>query len=146
MKVKLGRIKLIEESLGKLIKTDIDIKIAYKLSRFLKQVVAESTLLEESRIKLVQKYSCNPEDEKEKGKTSVDPAKQQEFFQEYGKLLEEKTDIDFSLIPVEEFRDIKLSALDILNLEGIVFEPTEESVSETEEQPENEKDTEKEEE
>ncbi len=132
MKVKLGRIKSLEKSLGKLSNTDIDIKIAYKLSRFLKQVVSESVLLEENRIKLVKKYSCDPKDEKEKGQTSVNPDKEQIFFQEYGELLEEEIDIDFSLISIEELGDIKLSTLDVLNLEGIVFEPTENLVSESE--------------
>jgi hypothetical protein len=128
MKVKLGRIKAIEASLGKLVNTDVDIAIAYKLSKLLKIIVAETEVLEENRTKLIKKYSSGKPDKD--GNIKVDPDKQQDFFKDVQVLFNEEAEIDFTPIPIDSFSDIKLTTLDVLNLEGIVFQAEEKEAEE----------------
>jgi hypothetical protein len=120
MKVTLEKVKIMETSLAKIVDKEVDVIAAYKISKLIKQTAQELTTLEESRIKLVQKYASDKP--AEDGTVSVAVEKQGDFHNEYRKLLSQEIEVDFDPIPITSLGDIKLTALDVLSLEGVVLE------------------------
>lgn len=118
MKITLAEIKSLEKSLSKIFDKDLNIKIAYRLGKLLKKMSDEMNLLEENRIKLVKKYGKQTEDN---GQFAVDPDKTQDFYNEINELMQVEIDIDFEPISLEEFGDIKLSASDMIRLDGKII-------------------------
>lgn len=123
MKMTLAEIKSIEESLAKLFDKELNIKIAYKLSSLLKKLSGEVKLLEENRVKLVQKHGKKDEETQQ---VTVAPESAEAFYKEFSELMQIEVELDFEPIPLDAFGDITLSASDILKLEGKVISCPEE--------------------
>ena len=122
MKIKLEKLKIMEKSLSKLLDKELDVIVAYKISKLVKQTTQDLTILEENRIKLVRKYSSK--EAAKDGTVSVDRDKQMDFHNEFRKLLEQEVEVDFEPIPMEQLGDIKLTPIDILSLEDVVLKNT----------------------
>jgi len=118
MKVRLIEIKLIENSLNKLMEANLNVKIAYKLSKLLKKIGQELQDLEENRIRLVKKYSNDAENDKE---MKVADDKVDEFQKEFNVLLNVEVDVPFEPISIDDLGDdIKLTPIDIIRLGNII--------------------------
>lgn len=120
MKFKLFELKNMEKSLGNLLMKELNIKLSYRLGKFLKKVNEEFNELEMSRVKLVKKYGKHEENS---DKYEVLPENINNFSNEYNQLLDEEIQIDIEPICLEELGDIKLSPVDMMLLERIIIEP-----------------------
>ena len=118
MKITLAEIKALENSLLKIFEKEVNIKIAYKLGRFLKKINEELKTLEENRVKLVQKYG---KEDEETNQVSVPSENAPKFYQEFNELMSIEIDIDFEPISLKEFGDISISAADALRFDGIIL-------------------------
>ena len=98
MKIKLGELKSIEESLKKLITMSLPIRIAYNLSKTLKKVSDELALFEEQKNNLIRKYGS--EDEEKKVIEVKDPEKMVNFAKEINELLGVEMDLEFTPIDI----------------------------------------------
>jgi len=128
MKTTLAEMKSLETSLSKIFDKDVNIKIAYRLGKLLKRLSEEMKTLEENRIELVKKHGSTDE---KTSQVSVAPENTPAFYKELGELMQIEIDIPFEPIILEELEDIKLSATDILRLEGkIIVSGEPESVEE----------------
>ena len=123
MKIKLEKLKIIKKFLSKLLDKELDVIVAYKISKLVKQTTQDLTILEENRIKLVRKYSSK--EPSKDGTVSVDVDKQMDFHNEYRKLLEQEIKVDFNPIPMDKLGDIKLTPIDVLALEDVVLKSVE---------------------
>jgi molybdopterin converting factor small subunit len=110
--IRLAELNRISNSLSKIITQDLPIKQAFRLSRLAKSVDTEMQELETQRVALVKKYG----EKDESGNVSV-KGKLQEFIDEFNELLKEEVEISFIPINLNDVGDIKLSAMDIGNLE-----------------------------
>jgi hypothetical protein len=119
MNIKLADLKNMETNLTALLNKELNIKVAYKLGKFAKQISQEFKELEENRMKLIRKYGI---ENKEKNIIEVPLEKTNDFSNEYGILLMEEVSIDFKPILLEEFGDIKLSASDMMFFRGFIIE------------------------
>ena len=119
MKIKLATIRGGIESFKKLLTANLPIKLAYSLSKSVKKLEGEVKIVEEQRIALLKKYGTSPD---EKGNVTVLPENIEFFVKDFNGLLEVEVDIDITPVKLSELGDIKLSAVDLSNLEGIVVE------------------------
>lgn len=135
MKMKLVDIKRVEEPLSRLIIKELNIKIAYRLGKFLKVIGSELQELETNRIKLVKKYGDkvdNKEEDPEKRNQrnevefKIKPENEQKFIDEYNELLQMEIKVDFEPILLSELEDIKITPMDMMRLEDIIIIETKE--------------------
>lgn len=120
MKITLGELKSAIEALNKIIAVPLSVKVSYYLSKTIKVINEELTHLEETRIKLVEKYGQKDE----KGETSVTKENFPKFVEEFKQLLSEEVEINIKPIKLSEVLDVKLSALDILALGTLLEDDT----------------------
>lgn len=122
MKVTLANIKNMEASLDSLLKKELNIRVAYRLSKLAKQIYNELVIFEDNRIKLIKKYgSFN----KESQVFEIDPKNQKNidaFTSEFNQLISEEVDINFQPISLEDLEDIKLSAIDMMHFNNFIIE------------------------
>ena len=116
--IKLIQIKSVENSLVKLLSTDLPIKTAYRLSKLAKSIKKELEHIEEFRVNLVKKHGTVDD----KGNTNVTPENLPAFNKDYSDLMNTECQVSFFEIKIHELGDAKLSALDILNIEGFTKE------------------------
>ena len=125
MKTKLANVKMMEQSLSKLVDKELNIKVAYKLSKTLKVIGEELSELEEARQKLVKKYSDKTKTDKDSEVSEQDlkvsKENEQKFFKEYSQLLEEEVEFDVQPISIEKLEDVSLSPRDISFLSDIII-------------------------
>ncbi len=118
MKINLAGIKSLESSLSKIFDKDVNIKIAYRLSKLLKRLSEEMSMMEESRIKLVTKYG------KEDGETKQVTVPQEntaDFYKEFNELMMVEIEIDFEPITLASLGNIELSAADVMKMDGKII-------------------------
>ena len=114
MKIKLGELKVIEESLKKLITMSLPIKISYNLSKTLKKISDELTLFDEQKNILIRKYGT---ENVEKNLIEViEPQKLVEFSKDINELLSVEIDLEFTPIDIELLEGKELSPADMINL------------------------------
>lgn len=130
MKIKMAEIKAIEEPLSKLMTKELNIKIAYRLSKFLKVVGVELQELENNRIRLVRKYGNkvenkdnDPKKKNNKGEVEfkITPKNEQKFIDEYNELLRLEIEVDFNPILLSELEGIQITTIDMMRLENIII-------------------------
>lgn len=119
MEIKLVEIKAMMESLFKISKQNLPVRISYKISKLIKKLSDEWNFFEGHRQQLIKKY-CN-EENKEKI-DDISPVKKEEFYTELNDLLEEGVEVDFALIKLSEIEQISLSPLDMIRLEKIIVD------------------------
>jgi hypothetical protein len=116
----LGELKNIEESIKKLLNSEIPIKISYRLSKIVNKLSAELSLLEEHRVVLVKKYGETVE-----GTDGIKVSKDKMplFIEDYNSLLQESVSIPFTPISVDSLGDnLNFSPLDMVNLQKFFIE------------------------
>ena len=119
MKITLGDLRDAKKALDILFNKELDITMAFKLSKLLKTVDRELKDLEEFRLKLVQKYG---EQDKKSRAFTVTEEKQVDFYAEFGKLLDSEISINFTKIPVKELDGMKITPSQIALLEPFIKE------------------------
>ena len=108
------------QALSNVLQKPLPIKIAYRLSRFGKRVMDELVVFEEIRVKLVEKKG---EKNDKTGMFSItDPIKRQEFQAEIEKILQEKVEIEFEVIDIDDLGDMKISASELMALAKVIYE------------------------
>tara|TARA_Y100000310_G_scaffold275978_1_gene292799 strand:+ start:10649 stop:11011 length:363 start_codon:yes stop_codon:yes gene_type:complete len=117
MKLKLSEILSMRESLIKLVDKDLPVKTAFSLSKFIQKCNEEFSALEKMRIKLVNQFT-DPTDTTEKKVVPVESLP--DFQKQFTELLDEKVEIDFDKLPIEELGNIELSANDLIRLDPII--------------------------
>jgi uncharacterized lipoprotein YehR (DUF1307 family) len=123
MLFKLSDVFNITRSLPKLAEKELSIRVAYRLSKLLKECAEEMETLEKLRVKLVEKYAKKSEDNEEPNKEIKVADENIEKFQiEFASLLNEEVDIDFEPISMQDLGDIQMTTNDLLNLSKIIKE------------------------
>jgi hypothetical protein len=118
MEIKLGQIQKAQGAMSKLINMFMPIKVAFKVSRLAKAVNELLTTVEEQRKKLVEKLGKQQED----GSFTVTPNNVATFQEEFSSLLDETVELEWEPMSFGDLGDIKLSAVDVLNLEPFFTE------------------------
>ena len=116
MKFTLGEVYRITRSLPILTDKELPIKVSYRLLKFLKSCSAEMGPLEESRTKLVEKYSEPTQDIRD---LKVKDENLDKFQTEFTALLDEEVEIDFNPLSIDDLGDISVSAKDLAPLQKI---------------------------
>jgi hypothetical protein len=98
--------------LGKIAGQELGISTAYKLKTLIKKIEPTFVTIDEVRNDVIKKLG-----EKE-GEQLV--LKSKEGFEQITQLLNEETDVEFEKITFKSSDDIKLSAIDLINLEEFV--------------------------
>jgi len=121
MKILLQDIKSAEQAMTKILMTPMEFKLSYNIERILDKVVSQIKVMEDFRLKLVEKYGSKDKD----NKLIVKPEKYDAFDKEYRKYLSHESDIDIRMIPFEllEKANIKLSPADMISLKKFIAEP-----------------------
>lgn len=104
-------------SLSKLLSQELPVKTAYRLGRFYNKVKSEMQQYFLLREKLIRKYG-----NEEKGIFSIQPADGgawEKFSAENEELLSTKVKLDYDPIDIEEIESLKISPIDISNLEPL---------------------------
>lgn len=118
MKIKLGQLKLSEDSLVKFSKQEIPVQMAFQISRVIQKVAPELQLLEQLRQQLVHKYGI---EDKATGQITVPESKVGEFTEEIKPLLEAEVELDFQKIPLSKIPEsVFISSVDLIALEPFI--------------------------
>ncbi len=126
VKIKLGSINDIVYSMKELVEKDLQIKVAYKLSKLLKILDNESQTFEEQRVKLFQKYGEKDENGNlktyEGDKINIAKDNLKLFNTEFKELCNIEINIDFEPIKLDDLGDIKLKTLTLYGLSDFIVE------------------------
>ena len=124
MKLKIVDIISLWEPLLKLAEREIPIKIAFKLGRLIKTLEIERRLIEEHKIKLLQKYGVADSE------TLVIPNdKQKDFLGEWNSFIETEIEVNIEPLNLDFFDEISyvnMTSKEMANL----YVLTEESINE----------------
>jgi hypothetical protein len=124
--IKLGSINDIVYSMKELVEKDLQIKVAYKLSKLLKILDNENQTFEEQRVKLFQKYGEKDEDGNlktyEGDKINIAKDNLKLFNTEFKELCNIEINIDFEPIKLDDLGDIKLKTLTLYGLSDFIVE------------------------
>lgn len=118
IKLKLRDIKLSETTLQKLAGAELTAKGAYRVSTLLRPISEELKLIEEQRMKLVEKYA---DKDNESGEIKVENQRD-DFFKEWQEFLDTDTEIDIQAINVSDLDPIKFTPAEMATIEKFVVE------------------------
>jgi len=127
MKIKLGELNIVLESLNKLIDKEISIKTSYKISKLIKQLVNEYDIFEEKRMKLINKYAekdeiGNVRVDKENNSVFILDNNKEKFNKEINELVNIKVEIIVEKVRLDDLGDIMVSPRDLFNLDFLFEE------------------------
>ena len=134
MKFNLNEVRAMTQGLDVILGTELPIKPAYWLARFLDKVQSEMKALENARMKLIEKYAKKDKDgkpvmKKDKDGKQRDPQQydltaknMEEFEKEFAELGKEEFEIDFKPIKLDQLGDIKLKPIVLAQLGKIIVE------------------------
>lgn len=120
MKFTLAEIRGMQRGLLTLTQTQLPIRVSYRLAKLFNFCRQELTIIEETRIKLVKKYS--KEDLDKPGEYEVKSENGEKFREELEQLMEEEVEFEFDPISLDELDGIKISPLDLSGLSKIIKE------------------------
>jgi len=127
--ITLDKLKAAERGLGKLMNSDLPVKMSYTLSKGLKGVRDELKQVEEKRVELIKKYGVTDGE----GNISIEQGSETEtiFKKEYTELLETEVELWFTPIKLSEIpSSISISPVEIEFLAGtFIIDDLEESVN-----------------
>jgi len=115
--LKLSELRNISVSLSKILSQDMPVKQAYRMSKLAKSADKEMKEMEEQRMALVKKYG----EKNVKGDVAV-KEKMQEFMDELNEFLKEEIEMSFIPLDLNAISDLKLSPLDLANLDMFLDE------------------------
>jgi len=119
MKITLRKILAAKDALQRLIDKEINIKLAFKLAKIIKEINGEFSLFEERRVSLIKKYSDKPDKD---GSVKVKPENIQAFAKELNELEEIEVDLNFKPMKLDEFGNIEMATKDLIALEDFIKE------------------------
>jgi len=134
MKFNLNEVQAMTQGLDVILATELPVKPAYWLARFLDKIQSEMKALDNVRIKLVEKYATLDKDnkpvfKKDKDGKELEPQqydltkKNMEIFQaEFAELGKEEFEIEFTAIKLADLGDIKLKPIVLVQLGKIIVE------------------------
>ena len=97
---------------------------AFKLARLMRELDKETTLFEESRQKLAEKFGIRDEDGNlafdENGNIRLQPEKLSECSEEMIGLLNTKLEINAEKVPMEAFTDIDIAPAQVVAIDTLV--------------------------
>ena len=123
MKVSLGELFNMEDILKKMMQSylEIDIMKSYQLSKCIKKILSEISLINEERTKLIRKYG-----QENKGIIQVLPENVDKYIGELNGFLKNEIEVDFVTIPLAaltKFREQnKLTQNDLLLIKNFIEE------------------------
>jgi len=121
LKLKLGELNIVLESLNKLIDKEIPIKTSYKLSKLTKKIIDEYSIYEENRMKLINKYAEKDVDNniiinKKDNSTTMIGENKINFNKEFTELINIEMELEFEKIKLDDLGEISISPRDLLYL------------------------------
>jgi len=120
MKFTLAEIRGMQRGVLTLTQAQLPIKVSYRLAKLFNFCSQELTVVEETRIKLVKKYSKENPDKP--GEYVVGPENDEKFREELKQLMGEEVEFEFDPISISELDGIKISPLDLSGLSKIIKE------------------------
>ena len=125
MKITLKEIWNSQQSIGKLISQDLDLKASYWINKQAKKITAKIEEINDQRNKLVEKYG----EKQPNGNFNVkqDSKNWKKLSDEFDKLLEIEDELDIQTIKFDYLKDAKLAPVDFMNLDYLIDAPAEES-------------------
>jgi len=120
MQIKVEKLMLAKDSLNKLLSQELPVTTAFRLSKLAKQVIEELKTVEDNRIKLIKKYQEEPKEGEKESNIRVAPENAAAFNQDFSELLNIEIGLDFEPISIGEISDVKLTAIDLINLDVFV--------------------------
>lgn len=115
MKLQLGEIRNMKEPMSLLLDKDLPIKVAWKLTKFVKVLDKELSEIEEFRVELVKKLGV----EDKEGALQVPEGKMPEFIDSFNDLLMTEVTFEFEPVDVESLGDLQVSTKELLALDKI---------------------------
>lgn len=119
MNLKLGEIRGMERGLAQLMQLQLPIKLSFRLAKLANRCRKELLAVEQERVKLVKKYSDEPD---EKGENKVKEENEQKFREEFAQLLDEEVELEVDPIYISDFGDIKVPPSSLFWLEKVIIE------------------------
>ena len=121
MKLKLGELNIVLESLNKLIDKEIPIKTSYKLSKLTKRLIDEHSIYEKNRMKLINKYAEKDVDNniiinKKDNSTTMIGENKINFNKEFTELINIEMELEFEKIKLDDLGEISISPRNLLYL------------------------------
>jgi len=104
---------------SKLLGTPLDFKLAYRIRKIAKKIMAEFKSIEEFRQELFKKYG----DKQENGSLKVPEAKAEAFKKEFDAILDIETEVALEKIPFECVEGLKISAYELSLIDEFIEEP-----------------------
>ena len=118
MRIQLLNLVNSQTSLNKIIEQDLPAVTAFRLGKLAKAVKEELASIEETRVKLIQKYG-----EKEDGTWKVNKNNEVDFHKEMTALFNEEVELNCDPIKVSDLgENFLLSAVDVANLDVLISE------------------------
>lgn len=117
MEMELKDLVNAKDGLIKIFNAELPIKISYKLSKLVKDLNEELNFFEEKRKKLIEKFG-----EKKGDKIEVKQENLELFTNEMNELLKLKVEFKFEKIQLNEIENVKLSSLEVYNLQKFIIE------------------------
>ena len=124
IKVKISDLLNATETLQKLAQKDFKAKLAWTISKLLKQAEAEIQSFNETRMTLVKKYGEKDENDElvtdEKGNCKITQGNINDFSNELDELLNTEVEINANKIQMSLLEDVKFTPADMAVLEPFV--------------------------
>jgi len=132
MKVTLKNIYGASNILGLLVEQQLPIRIAFKLTRLITRLNEEYTNLDTTRRTLLKKYGTESENSDPNNPSyTFTPENQDKFSNEFGELLEEKVEIDWDPLSIDDLGSGLTLSVRELNTIGFIFKEFEDIMPET---------------
>jgi len=127
LKIKLGDLNIILDSLNKLIDKEVNIKTSYKLSKLFKQLINEYNHFDENRIKLLNKYAEKDNNgevkvNKENNSVFILDVNKGKFNKEFSELVSIEVEFVFEKVRLDDLGDTIISPRDLFNLDFLFEE------------------------
>jgi hypothetical protein len=125
IKIKLGEIINIIESLNNILIKEIPIKTAYMLSKLAQKIEPELKNFQNSNNKLIEKYGQRDENNEIINNNGIVPIildKKEDYKKEIEELLNIEIDIDFEPMSIKSLGDIKIAPKDLFVLDRFIKE------------------------
>lgn len=120
MKIKLGELDIILESMNKLIQKEMPVKASFLFGRLFKKLAEEYALFDSDRKKLLIKYCELDENDEVKIKDNLAFFKSDEDANNFNKDILElsnlEIEIDWEPIEIDNLGDIEITPKDLINL------------------------------
>ena len=117
--IKLEKLVNAIPTINKIVKCEIPIKTAFRLSTLVKELNKHLDTYNENRQKLIEKYSTSEKNDDGEEITVIPKEKISDFTDENSQLGSEEVSLEIPEITIDMLGDIKLSTTDIMSVEWL---------------------------